>query len=170
MTNVDPRMKEFHEYLQGQLGHIKALLQDDTKITLIIRRADKAAPERAIFLTEETDVTVPVAIMQELHAKVVRGDPLPVPPVPPVEAMSPELAESIARQVDATLNGDAVEDAASKRWGFGLLMFEHGQVGPQSVVYISNAEREFMRAALRKWLEDDEAGVDLRNASMQGNA
>lgn len=170
MSNVDPRMKEFHEYLQGQLGHIKATLQDETKVTLMIRRADDATPERAILLTEETDVTVPIAILQQLHDKVARGEPLPVPPVLPVEAMSPELVESIARYIDATMNGDAVENVQSKRWGFGLLMFEFRQTGLQAMVYSSNAEREFMRAALRKWLDDDEAGVDLRNTSMQGNA
>ena len=60
-----------------------------------------------------------------------------------------EIMNSLARGIDEILNGTAV--GSEKKWGFALLVFPLGKPPDQnSVNYVSNADRNTMRAALKE--------------------
>lgn len=63
--------------------------------------------------------------------------------------------QQIARDIDATLNGDD----RPKKIGFAVFVFEFGKTDGGRVNYVSNATRPDMLVAVREWLARAEGRV-----------
>jgi len=61
-----------------------------------------------------------------------------------------DMMGALASGLDEALNGDA--KGADRKTGFVLLVFPMGEIGPNTVNYVSSGERKDVRAAMKELL------------------